>query len=104
MGSSSQVHEDSSEADSYNIIHFDGKLTCKELSTLLSQIEVYLNSRPLVPLPNDDDGIKALTPGHFMTGKLLRTLPDAAPAESISLYSNVDSYLCKALLRCFWKC
>ena len=44
------------------------KLTFEELSTLLTQIEACLNSRPLVPLPSDDDGIEALTPGHFLIG------------------------------------
>ena len=38
----------------------DVKLTYKEFCTLLTQIEACLNSRPLVPLPNDDDGIEAL--------------------------------------------
>ena len=39
------------------------KFTFEELTTLLTQIEAVLNSRPLVPLPSDDEGIKALTPG-----------------------------------------
>ena len=54
----------------------DVKLTYEELSTLLYQIEACLNSRPPAPLPNDDDGIEALTPGHFLVGKPLTGLPE----------------------------
>ena len=42
------------------------KLTFKEFTTILSQIEACLNSRPLVPIECDDDGVDALTPGHFL--------------------------------------
>ena len=47
----------------------DVKLTFEELSTMLTQIEACLNSRPLVPFnAPDDDGIDVLTPGHFLIG------------------------------------
>ena len=52
------------------------KFTFEELTTLLTQIEAVLNSRPLVPLPSDDDGIEALTPGHFLIGRPLESIPD----------------------------
>ena len=79
----------------------DVKLTYEELSTLLSQIEACLNSRPLVPLPNDDDGIEALTPGHLLIGKPLTALPEVTPTNSISLLKRWQ--LSKALLRHFCK-
>ena len=44
------------------------KLTYEEFSTVLTQIEACFNSRPLVLLPSDEDGIQALTPGHFLIG------------------------------------
>ncbi len=55
----------------------ENNLTFEEMSTVLCQVESCLNSRPLVPLnsPNDD-GIEALTPGHFLIGKPLEALPD----------------------------
>ena len=79
------------------------KLTFEELSTVLTQIEACLNSRPLVPLNNDDDGIEALTPGHFLIGRSLQTLPD----DSFNYVDSVSSLrrwkLCQALLSHFWK-
>ena len=79
----------------------DVKLTYEELSTLLTQIEACLNSRPLIPLPNDDDGIEALTPGHFLIGKPLTALPEVTPTGCTSLLKRWQ--LCKSLLRHFWK-
>ncbi len=44
------------------------KLTYKEMTTVLNQIEACLNSRPLAP---NTDGIEILTPGHFLIGRCL---------------------------------
>ena len=53
------------------------KLTYEEFTTVLAQIEACLSSRPLVPLNvADNDGIQALTPGHFLIGQPLMALPD----------------------------
>jgi len=79
------------------------KLKYEELSTLLAQIEACLNSRPLAPLANDDDGIEALTPGPFLIGRPLQALPDVSSTDvkSVSLLKRWQ--LCKMLLRHFWK-
>lgn len=42
------------------------KLTYEEYSTLLSQLEACLNSRPLCPLTEDPDDLNFLTPSHFL--------------------------------------
>ena len=54
----------------------DVKLTFEECSTVLTQIEACMNSRPLVALPCDGDGIDVLTPGHFLIGRPIESLPD----------------------------
>lgn len=46
----------------------DTLLTFEEMTTLLTQIEAVLNSRPLCPLTDDPDDFTALTPGHFIMG------------------------------------
>ena len=78
------------------------KLTFEEFSTVLCQIEACLNSRPLVPLPCDEDGVEALTPGHFLVGRPLESLPD--PCLSYRSFSLLRRWhLCQALVRHFWK-
>lgn len=49
--------------------HFEGLWeTFEEISTLLTQIESCLNSRPLRALTDDPDDLDALTPGHLLIG------------------------------------
>ncbi|XP_076660689.1 uncharacterized protein LOC143364062 [Halictus rubicundus] len=53
----------------------DQRLTFEEFYTLLTQIESCLNSRPLSPLSSDPTDLNPLTPGHFLIGTALTTLP-----------------------------
>ena len=63
-------------------------------------MEFCLNSRPLVSLPFDNDGIVALTPGHFLIGRVLEALPD--PSFSYrSLNLLCRWHLCQALVHYF---
>ena len=78
------------------------KLTFEELTTMLAQVEACLNSRPLVALTSDDDGVEALTPGHFLIGRPLEALPDS-PAADQSLSLLRRWHLCQGLLRHFWR-
>ena len=54
----------------------DVRLSYKELTTVLTQIEACLNSRPLTPLPQPEDDIDALTHGHFLIGGPIEALLD----------------------------
>ena len=78
------------------------KLTFEELTTILAQIESCLNSRPLAPLPHEEDNIEALTPGHFLIGKPLEFIPDPSLSyRNLSLLKRW--YLCQSVVRHFWK-
>ena len=97
MGSSSKIDE-----DHLKCIVGSVKLTYEELNTILTQVEACLNSRPLVPLAPDDEGIEALTPGHFLIGRPLEALPDPSLSyRSLSLLRRW--HLCQALVRHFWQ-
>ena len=81
----------------------DTKLTYEESHTVLTQIESCLNSRPLVYTESpDEDGIEMLTPGHFLIGQPLMSLPDPSSSyQSVSLIKRWD--LCQHLVRHLWK-
>ncbi|XP_029054415.2 uncharacterized protein LOC114881732 [Osmia bicornis bicornis] len=62
----------------YHLLRVIGeqRLTYEELYTLLTQVESCLNSRPLSPLSSDPHDLNPLTPGHFLIGTALSSLPD----------------------------
>lgn len=51
-------------------------LTVDELRTLVYQISAILNSRPLCPISEDPNDLDILTPGHFLVGGPLISLPE----------------------------
>ena len=67
--------------------------------TILTEVEAYLNCRPLVPISYDGDTVEPLTSGHFLIGRPLEALPD--PSASVSLLRRW--HLCQNLKRHFWK-
>lgn len=62
----------------YHLIRImqNAKFTYEELSTVLTQIEACLNSRPISEQSNDIDDYSALTPGHFLIGSSLKAVPE----------------------------
>jgi len=53
-------------------------LNFEEFSTLLTQAEPCLNSRPLIALSNEPNDPSYLSPGHFLIGAPLTSLPEPA--------------------------
>lgn len=54
----------------------DTVLTLMEFITLTTKIEAMLNSRPLTPLSSDPAEFSVLTPGHFLIGAPLSSVPE----------------------------
>jgi hypothetical protein len=75
--------ESSVKAMKYHLRKVMGEtvLTYEELTTLLTQIEACLNSRPLCALSDDPNDHTILTPGHFLIGASLMSPSDPDVAE-----------------------
>jgi len=69
------------------------------MTTLLTQVETVLNSRPLCPLSDDPDDLQALTPAHFLIGGPLATIPEPSlkkvktPLSMTTNSSNAREFL-----------
>lgn len=69
-------------------------LTIAEMTTILTQIEAILNSRPLTALSEDPNDLRALTPGHFLIGEHLLAYPEQdlqeIPVDRLSRWQHVE--------------
>ncbi|XP_058444243.1 uncharacterized protein LOC131425935 [Malaya genurostris] len=57
-------------------------ITYEDFLTLLAQVEMCLNSRPLTPLPSDSSDLEVLTPGHFLVGSNLQAIPEPSVKDA----------------------
>ncbi|GFY26556.1 integrase catalytic domain-containing protein [Trichonephila clavipes] len=78
------------------------KLTYEEFETFLTQIEACLNSRALTPISNDPNDLSALTPGHFIIGRPLTSIPEPNYIDSNNSYLTRWQHIQK-LVQQFWK-
>lgn len=69
-------------------------LTVGEMTTILTQVEAILNSRPLTPISENPTDLRALTPGHFLIGESLQAFPEenlqAIPVNRLSRWQLVE--------------
>ena len=75
-------------------------LTYEEFTTLLCQIESVLNSRPLSPMSSDANDLEPLTPGHFLIGSALTSLPEIPTTKPLNAVKRFE--LVKTLTQHFW--
>lgn len=88
----------------FHLARITGKslFTFEEFTTILAQIEACLNSRPLTPMSSDPADLEPLTPGHFLVGAPLTSLPDI---DTTVIYLNrLDRWqLIQRNVQEFWK-
>ena len=77
-------------------------LIYEEMATLTAQIEMCLNSQPLVPITGDPDDIDSLTPGHYLIGSALNAIPDSYGEDNDNLDKLNHWRLVKAIRDRFW--
>jgi hypothetical protein len=79
----------------------NANLTFEEMYTTLTMVEACLNSRPLTFLSTDPNDPQPLTPGHFLIGEALTSLPDvdltSLPMNRLSRWQR-----CQQIAQHFW--
>ncbi|XP_045540617.1 uncharacterized protein LOC106708519 [Papilio machaon] len=77
-------------------------LTFEEMTTVLCQIECCLNSRPISRISNNPEDAAPLTPGHFLVGEPLVTVPEFN-YEGSNISSLKRWQLTQRMLQDFWR-
>ena len=86
----------------YKIVLGESSLTHEEHSTLATQIEACLNSRPLCAISPDGRDPLPLTPGHFLIGRPLKVLPPASSNADLSKTHRDRYQSLLAMKNSFW--
>ncbi|XP_045535734.1 uncharacterized protein LOC123721318 [Papilio machaon] len=82
----------------------DATLTYEELTTLLTQVEACLNSRPISVMNLNDPGEPIpLTPGHFLIGEPIISIPEYSNYESSNVHSLTRWQFVQRMLQSFWR-
>lgn len=73
------------------------RLTYEQLFTVIKDVEAILNSRPITQLSNSPDDLDCLTPGHFLIGRRLTSLPiphlqDHLPLDTWKLVDHIKNH------------
>lgn len=80
----------------------ESTLTFEEMCTLLTQVEAVLNSRPLYPMTADPNDFSPLTPGHFLIGDAITSVPEPSILNTntnrLTRWAQVQR-----MYQCFWK-
>ncbi|XP_055589512.1 uncharacterized protein LOC129741755 [Uranotaenia lowii] len=80
----------------------NAKLDCEEFITALAKVQASLNSRPITPLSTDPSDLQALTPGHFVIGRPINSLPEPdrtdIPPSKLAKWQRVQQ-----ISQHFWK-
>ncbi|CAK9798625.1 hypothetical protein ANTPLA_LOCUS1703 [Anthophora plagiata] len=68
--------------------------TFEQFNTFVIEVEAILNSRPLTPLSSDPNDPSALTPGHFLIGNSLTSVPESdfstTPTNRLSSWQHIQ--------------
>ena len=79
----------------------DTALTYEELATVLYKIAAVLNSRPLCPLSTDPAEFDYLSPGHFLIGEPMLSVPEPSLLETP--INRLDRWqLLQRMTQLFW--
>ncbi|XP_065093725.1 uncharacterized protein LOC135714319 [Ochlerotatus camptorhynchus] len=69
----------------------------EQMTTLLAQVEMCLNSRPLTPMSSEPSDLEVLTPGHFLIGSNMQAVPEAdlrgVPDNRLQSYELTQKHL-----------
>ena len=77
-------------------------LLIEHFSTVITQNESMLNSRPLTALSTDPNDLSALTPGHFLIGSPINLLPDLN-SKKTRIGNLKDFQQMQTTINQFWK-